>query len=356
MGARLTKTVHAQKAGAQSVVAPLSEHPQLESTKCDLASAPSPPSDAEPLLQVDPSLEAESTMDPNVESPADPSPQATDTAMEDAIIDGEAHTESAVQNPPTPAPPSGPTCVTCCEECSYERDSPRLAIRPCPSCPTVFCSPCIKEMFIRACRDVSLMPPRCCVALPLHKALPFLSQEEADEFRAKQAELATPNPLYCPVARCSTFIPTRLLSPAARAQLKGKAKRGVDSGTGTPNIPNATCPKCEVDICTNCRALAHPGTSCTPLDFGVGMDEATAEVIRGWGYKKCPRCGNGVKRMFGCKHMQCLCGVHFCWSCLDTTQECGYECTDDEGEDEDEDDDDISQYSKYRRPQPRCRC
>ena len=33
------------------------------------------------------------------------------------------------------------------------------------------------------------------------------------------------------------------------------------------------------------------------------------------GYKLCPACGNGVKKTYGCDHMTCFCGCHWCWSC-----------------------------------------
>jgi hypothetical protein len=32
-------------------------------------------------------------------------------------------------------------------------------------------------------------------------------------------------------------------------------------------------------------------------------------------YRKCPGCGIWVEKEVGCDHMQCLCGVHFCYNC-----------------------------------------
>ncbi|KJX97393.1 hypothetical protein TI39_contig498g00013 [Zymoseptoria brevis] len=35
-------------------------------------------------------------------------------------------------------------------------------------------------------------------------------------------------------------------------------------------------------------------------------------TVSEFGCKKCPCCGNGVKKMFGCPHVQCHCGTHLC--------------------------------------------
>ncbi|OAG06517.1 uncharacterized protein CC84DRAFT_1071227, partial [Paraphaeosphaeria sporulosa] len=203
---------------------------------------------------------------------------------------------------------------------------------PCSRCNRAFCVPCLKDMFLNACKDLSRMPPRCCNQIPLHHARPYLTAEEITLFKAKYEEWGTPSPFYCPVARCSTFIPNRMLP---QANENGKGKQRVDSGIGTPTRPTVTCPKCEVDICTNCRSLAHANEICSPFNFGV--DKQTADLLQKWGYRKCPKCGQGVKRMYGCNHMECRCGAHFCWGCMQGRDNCLGNC-------DDEDEDDYSDY------------
>jgi hypothetical protein len=249
---------------------------------------------------------------------------------------GTAFQESPSVQPAAPTEVAVPQCLICCMD--MPKDSLVEVLKPCLACTSVYCAPCIKKMFLDACKDTSRMPPRCCVPLNIQQAKPYLTTEEVALFRAKYEEWSTPNPLYCPVPACSAFIPDRLLPE----HLRTKTKRRVDSGVGTPKSETFACPTCEASICVDCRQHAHPGSMCTIGEFG--LDEETAKLLQQWGYKKCPKCGHGVKRMFGCNHMACRCGAHFCWSCLENITECGGGCNDDDDEDEygedDEGDDD----------------
>jgi hypothetical protein len=246
---------------------------------------------------------------------------------------------------PLSSPPSSQNCLICCTPCDGPGKDPAKEVYPCNSCTHAYCVPCLKDMFLAACRDLSRMPPRCCTQIPLHHVRPYLTTDEISLFKAKYEEWGTSNPFYCPIARCSTFIPNHLL-PQARAN--GKGKQRVDSGIGTPTKPTVTCPECEVEICTNCRSLAHASGICSPFDFGV--DEQTADLLQKWGYRKCPKCGQGVKRMFGCNHMECRCGAHFCWGCMQGRDNCVGDCDDDEDEysnyEPDEEGDDETEEEK----------
>ncbi|KAB2109325.1 hypothetical protein AG0111_0g2660 [Alternaria gaisen] len=180
-----------------------------------------------------------------------------------------------------------------------------------------------------------------CIIQP-HHAKPHLTGEEFAEFRSKYEEWLTPNPFYCPIPTCSTFIPERLLPEEAT---KRKGKR-TDSGIGTPTSKSIACPTCETGICPDCRQVAHPDSLCNISEFGI--DAETTELLKSWGYKKCPKCGHGLKRMFGCNHMECRCGAHFCYACMEDYNNCNGGCGeeddyDDESFDEDEDEDeDVS--------------
>lgn len=222
-------------------------------------------------------------------------------------------------------------CIGCCTDLPKAK-TPRYAhevIESCRSCNSTYCIQCVRSMFIRACKDFTQMPPRCCVQIHLHHIKPHLTAEEISEYKSKYEEWSTPKPFYCPRPTCSVFIPERLLP----RQAGSKGKRKADSGIGTPKPPMLMCPKCEVEICIKCRQVAHTDTLCASLDLGI--DAETAALLKAWGYKRCPKCSQGLKRMYGCNHMECRCGAHFCWACLRDRDDCEGGCY--EGEDEDED-------------------
>jgi hypothetical protein len=240
--------------------------------------------------------------------------------------------------PPLPVPKEVETqleepevqCIACCTQLPKEKDPVyvREVIKPCRSCNSAYCVSCVKGMFLNACKDSTRMPPRCCMQIHLHHIKPYLNGEEVSEYKAKYEEWSTPKPFFCPVPTCSTFIPDRLLPQQAGT----KGKRKVDSGIGTPTSPTLQCPKCEGDICVDCRQVAHPDNLCANLDLGLDAD--TAALLKGWGYKRCPKCSQGLKRMYGCNHMECRCGAHFCWGCMKSRDECEGGCYEDEDEDE----------------------
>ncbi|KAF1919033.1 hypothetical protein BDU57DRAFT_490948 [Ampelomyces quisqualis] len=235
------------------------------------------------------------------------------------------------QRPRRPIPEPVRQCLICCKEIS--KDDDKDAVYPCRRCKSAYCTSCIKNTFIDACKDTSRMPPSCCEPINLSHAKPYLTQEEATHFREKYEEWCTPNPMYCPVPSCSAFIPDRLLPQ----NVKTKYKQRADSGMGTPNADSFACHKCEASICTECRQEAHPGSMCTIHEFG--LDAETAKLLESWGYKKCPKCGHGLKRMFGCNHMECRCGAQFCWGCMGNINECDGGCYDGDEEEYAEDDD-----------------
>lgn len=280
----------------------------------------------------------------------EPAERATNGEMSEQVSDetAPAVAEGTVQDPSSQASSSSSgseevrlQCIICCEQFP-EAEEHRTVIRPCKPCGSLFCSFCIRKMFVEATQNISRMPPRCCVQMQLHVAKPFLSEEELGAFREKFEEWRTENPLYCPVPTCSVFISNRLLPKRAGGRVGGteeKGKQRVDSVIGTPDSPVVSCPSCSASICIQCRQLTHPNTMCAKLEFGV--DEQTAELLKSWGYKKCPKCGNGVRRMFGCNHMECLCGAHWCWVCQDPMDECNGECYEEDDHYDSDDEDEV---------------
>ena len=57
-------------------------------------------------------------------------------------------------------------------------------------------------------------------------------------------------------------------------------------------------------------------------------------------YKRCPLCKHAVKKMYGCSHMQCICGAHWCYYCQKPINECDGGCAE-RGEEDSEDDEEV---------------
>ena len=95
------------------------------------------------------------------------------------------------------------------------------------------------------------------------------------------------------------------------------------------------CPRCHIAICSTCKQVEHTGQPCdsSAQDHEIAM-------LHTFGYKRCPRCKAAVKKMWGCNHMQCLCGAHWCYYCQRGLDECDGAC----GEREDESDDEEAGY------------
>lgn len=283
-----------------------------------------------------------------------------------------------------------------------------------------------------ATSDNTRMPPRCCTLLQPYAAGAALTEQEADDYRAKLDEWITINKTYCPSPTCSAFIPGRLLPdapaestegtpalqtvltdivsrvfamPAARffrgepdiTQLPGyttivsnhidltsiqahaeaggyttthdltrdmalivantkatfnkpghpiantadelyerylvELSAAMDRLISTTSTPNAArlfaCPKCHIGICIKCKLVEHGTSAC---DTTAG--DAELAMLETFRLKRCPLCKHAVRKMYGCSHIQCLCGAHWCYYCSKSIHECDGGC---EGRDESED-------------------
>jgi hypothetical protein len=214
----------------------------------------------------------------------------------------------------------------------------------CWSCSSIYCEKCVGELFTTALEDTTRMPAGCCLLFPTYAARQALPAEKVDEYRIKFEEYISADKSYCPVPTCSAFLPNRLFPKNASST--DKKRKRVDTPTEHDNSdhPHVPCPKCEIEICVACRQLAHAGAECAPPPL---LDEKVERALRRWGYKRCPKCGHGVKRMFGCSHMQCRCGAHWCWCCCKPFDECSYGGDGSDGEDDeyytDDDDEEEAQ-------------
>ncbi|KAL1955334.1 hypothetical protein VTO42DRAFT_8674 [Malbranchea cinnamomea] len=263
-----------------------------------------------------------------------------------------------------------PKCAFCFD--SIDRTDARIR-KPCIECRKYVCGDCIRRMFTTASKDPLCMPPRCCsIPFNLAVAMPFLTDEEIDKFKAKYEEWLTPNPVYCPVPTCSAFIPFRLFPKNKQPRIQASRRsRGVELDveevmaffintigelTTTsfvwPNVlqpvlpayQSVPCPQCATLICCDCKLLAHPGSTCSSSN--IDIDAGLAAFLRGKKIKRCPKCHAGTRKMYGCRHIVCRCGCHWCFQCeryfeVCTQKDCyrGNDYLDDDDSDEPEDDD-----------------
>jgi hypothetical protein len=192
-----------------------------------------------------------------------------------------------------------------------------------------FCGECLKNWFLDACKNESKMPPKCCSIIPLSAVTKLLNSLQIELYKAKYEEWATPDRIYCPVPTCSAFIPQRLYIKIRQGPSTPRnTSRITDTSNQLQNLqqalpkkdikPHVACPTCGISVCTKCRSLSHIGT-CPESD----IDPVLEEQLKKWKIKRCPKCRTGVRRMYGCSHIECRCGAHFCWECLLPINQCG---------------------------------
>ncbi|KFY43478.1 hypothetical protein V494_01961 [Pseudogymnoascus sp. VKM F-4513 (FW-928)] len=221
--------------------------------------------------------------------------------------------------------------------------------------PTKTCSICLDKF-----SGQDLLDSNFPYSLPLSVVVHLLSKDQVDLYKAKFEEWRTPSRFYCPVSTCSTFMPPRLIREGSR-QMKIKqislgylalqsqnenldpreeqttsssfhekyfAKKDIDANPTnavsslTTALSVTMCPKCAVTICTRCRQLQHPEAPCPQTD----LEPLLAAQLDKWKIKRCPKCRAGVRRMFGCAHIECRCGAHFCFACLEPINKCDGQC------------------------------
>ena len=124
--------------------------------------------------------------------------------------------------------------------------------------------------------------------------------------------------------------PNTTLMKTARHQLRATLRKAVDDmpillepkyAASQAPITMFPCPTCFIAICADCKKIAHPGKPCDTTD--KDYEEAMLVTFH---YKRCPKCRTAVKRMFGCSHMACVCGAHWCYHCCRPVTKCDGRC------------------------------
>ncbi|GAA0184815.1 RNA helicase [Lithospermum erythrorhizon] len=81
------------------------------------------------------------------------------------------------------------------------------------------------------------------------------------------------------------------------------------------------CGACYTETCTRCHLEYHPYLSCERYKEFKDEDPEYHSLHK-WSLgkdnvKKCPGCKFTIEKIEGCNHMECKCGRHVCWVCLE---------------------------------------
>ncbi|KAF3439242.1 hypothetical protein FNV43_RR17517 [Rhamnella rubrinervis] len=181
-------------------------------------------------------------------------------------------------------------------------------------CQHVFCHSCLVEQFESAIKNKDSFPLCCayegCGSPILLTDLRFLLSNEKleDLFRASLgAFVASSGGAYrfCPSPDCPSVYRV--------------------AGCGTAGEP-FICGACFAETCTRCHLEYHPFSSCERYrEFKEDPDSSLMDWRKGKDVKNCPCCSYTIEKREGCNHIECKCGTHICWVCLEvfkTSDDC----------------------------------
>ncbi|KAH8434458.1 BRcat and Rcat domain-containing protein [Aspergillus melleus] len=155
-------------------------------------------------------------------------------------------------------------------------------------CSDLYCDDCLRDLFLRATKDESLYPPRCCrVLIPLLLIQGHMSAEELTQFEAAAVEYNTTDRTYCSNMECCQFIPPSRIT-----------------------ADRADCASCGFSTCTMCKNSFHQ-EDCA-ADSAL---QATLALADSKGWQRCFSCRSLVELGIGCYHITCKCKAQFCYLC-----------------------------------------
>ncbi|KAF1963253.1 hypothetical protein CC80DRAFT_541197 [Byssothecium circinans] len=152
-----------------------------------------------------------------------------------------------------------------CSVCFEQYHACSIVTLPCHD---RYCLDCLKNLFVRATRDESLFPPRCCrkeigIDLISHE----LTRAQLNAFKKAEVEYTTSDRTYCSNTTCGSFIPP------------------IDI-----MADKAFCTQCASETCTYCKKGFHQGLDC-PADTALHQALSLAER-EGW--QRCYACDASV--------------------------------------------------------------
>lgn len=182
-------------------------------------------------------------------------------------------------------------------------------------CSHLFCRMCLVEQCESAIKNLDSFPiccacEGCSAPMLLTDLRSLLSSEKLDElFRASLGSFVASSVgtyRFCPSPDCPSVY--RVADPGA---------------VGEPFV----CGACYAETCTRCHLEYHPYLSCERYkEFKKDPDLSLKEWCKGKEHvKTCPVCGFIIEKVEGCNHVECRCGRHICWVCLEfynSSEEC----------------------------------
>ncbi|KAB2008594.1 hypothetical protein ES319_D10G109800v1 [Gossypium barbadense] len=174
-------------------------------------------------------------------------------------------------------------------------------------CSHFFCRSCLVEQCESAIKNLDSFPLCCaqqgCKApILLTDLKSLLSTEKLEElFRASLGAFVVSSGgayRFCPSPDCPSVY--RVAGPET---------------VGEPFV----CGACYAETCTRCHLEYHPYLSCEKYrEFKEDPDMSLKEWCKGKEQvKTCPVCGYTIEKIDGCNHVECKCGRHVCWVCLE---------------------------------------
>lgn len=188
--------------------------------------------------------------------------------------------------------PSTMPCSVCLEE--FPEDD-----LLCLECECQYCKECLNGAFRAGCTNMASFPPRCC-GNPLRVLVwgGMLEPEVLARYKEIEAEFTTHRPLYCAKKTCSQFIPD------------------------TAHLHREEAGRCSECQTVTCKLCIKEKESHKQWDLhrricpAEDADEAALyDLSAQKKWRQCPTCLNMVEKTDGCNHMDCVCGLDFCYAC-----------------------------------------
>ena len=199
--------------------------------------------------------------------------------VEPLINDDDKGNESLVSNKKS--------CDVCEEEISLKEIKENIL-----PCGHLFCTDCYAQYFKQKIENndvssITCMQNGCTQEIDSNFIQSHLNGnkelfEKYLKFKKRNDIYKNPNLVPCPIEDCESF-----------AKKEGNNK----------------FVKCENGhkFCSECKTKWHKGKDCDT--------EAMVNLIENYHLKKCPKCNAMTEKNFGCNHMKCQCGTHWCWFC-----------------------------------------